>query len=416
MTRRSTALMLTGLFGLAVVVAAVSASAQGDARDPRASTFNRQPSGLRAVYETLRRVERPVARWQRPYAELPEDAGVLVIAAPVRPISEREWQRDLRPWLMEGRTLILATAYGSLIPTGAPGEAAIAESLRYWPERTEPGDYGRAPGPDTFGALLERVEKYRDGLVEVEAVVDAPLTPAGVPPQPEPFAPVYCFADEAAPLYVGPEGPFAWHLPLHAGHIILTATPSWLSNARIGDAYNLALLLRVLDAFAAGRTVLFDERAQGYPVGDVRVGDLLARPAWGAALAQLLILGAWYAGSNGRRFGRVLPLVRDVPRSTLEYVDAMANLYRRAGLQRAALAAQWHSFRVDVARRYGVEPRASIAVLRERLTGAVRDLDAAEFDAALGTVHDQLRRDAHLNDREVVRAARAIDTLRRRVL
>lgn len=431
MTRRWLTVLLVTLALMATVMAAVGVARREAPRGVRASTFNAGPPGLRALYEALRAADAPVRRWHRPYAQLPADAGLLIVAAPVRPFTRAEWEQHIVPWLTEGRTLILASAVGDPIPLRRTDELTLQQHLRYGKSRyeadlraeLEEGPEEPAPvdrGEDVeFGDVLDELSRLQSDEVkriQVTAVQDTAFTPQSAPLDVPEFTPVFCHDAHAVPLYLGGHEPYAWHIPMHEGHVILTATSAWLTNADVARGQNLDLLLRIMDGLAAGRPILFDERAQGFVTGDVTFGDLWKQPAWAAALAQLAVFGVWYALSQGRRFGRIVPLDRTTPRSTLEYVDAMANLYRRAGLHRPALAAQWRSFRVGVARRYGIEARASQSELRERLLTAVPDLDERILRDALVTAREEVRARRALSDRELVRAARTIDRLQKEVL
>lgn len=416
MTRRSLIALIIGLGLMAATMAMVAERVGQEPVDVSSSTFNTQPRGLRALYHALRDSGVPTRRWQRPYSELPEDAGVLVIAAPMRPVSGREWRKDLQPWVAGGRTLILASSLGEPITIMIRGEGALMDALEYSREAgpaDEKSEKEARPAGDLD--LADIFSGLSGNPVNVRPLWDTPATPDERSLAVLAFEPVYCHASEAAPLYATEDGPYVWHIPVEQGRVILTATPAWLSNAHVASADNLDFLLDVIGLWGGGREVLFDERAQGHAVGDIRLRDVFGRTAWGVGLAQLLVFGVWYAVVQGRRFGPVLPLQRDRPRSTLEYVDAMANLYRRAGLKGPALRALWRNFRVDVAKRYGIPLRAPVDVLSNEVLDAARPEKPAQVREGLDTVRDILAAE-RMSDRQLVRAVRALDGLREDVL
>lgn len=429
MNRRVVGIMLA-LLGMWAVATVVSYTAAEREVDDRASTFNTDPRGLRAVFEALHAADVPVQRWRRPYAELPEAAGTLVIARPGTPITARDWNQFIRPWVEDGRVLILASGMGDPAAPVFRGEAAIAAELGYsWiaerpPEVEAEGedtgeadeDTGAEPEltPQSFRELWAKARATGLGPATARPVWDTPLTPAAHAFDVRAYLPLYVHRAQAAPVYATLRGPYAWYVPLGGGGVILTATSDWLSNALIDKPHNLDILLATL-SLGGGRTVLFDERAQGYGFGDITMADVWSHPAWAAAAGEFLLLGLWFVVSNAKRFGRPLPVIRERTRSTLEYVDAMASLYRRAQLKGPALAAQWRSFRVAVAKRYGIAPGARNDVLAERLSDAVGAERAGALRDDLAAVSRALAA-KRLSNRDFVRTVKRLQKLREDVL
>jgi hypothetical protein len=112
---------------------------------------------------------------------------------------------------------------------------------------------------------------------------------------------------------------------------------------------------------------------------------------------------------TGRRFGRPVPLARDVARrSSAEYVQSLAQLMRR-GRKSADIARHYHDgLKRRLARPHGFAPLTDDALFIRELTrvGGANDTQAG----ALRRVLADLDR-ARINDTELMRSVSAADAL-----
>lgn len=141
-----------------------------------------------------------------------------------------------------------------------------------------------------------------------------------------------------------------------AGCLYVLADAQMLGNSTLGERDNVVLAANLL--FAPGvpeihfdeavhvlRQQLLSEEARELSTGQ-------ALPALLALMAALLL----YLVSRGTRFGAPLPLPTVPRRSALEFVNAVADLYRRAGARGAVLGLLRHSFRRRLATLAGASP------------------------------------------------------------
>lgn len=121
-----------------------------------------------------------------------------------------------------------------------------------------------------------------------------------------------------------------------AGTVTLVSEPLFLTNLGLGEADNAAIAFRL--AAGDGRTeVVFDEYYHGLlPTG--KPSSLLLRSPYRLIALSLVAATALWAWAGAVRFGPPLA-PRPAPRRTIvEYIDAMAHLFRRAGKRSFVLA------------------------------------------------------------------------------
>ena len=141
------------------------------------------------------------------------------------------------------------------------------------------------------------------------------------------------------------------------------------TNRGLQDANNANLIMNLIAGLPADSVIGFDEAAHGFGAVDQQsVAQWLFGTPAGWSILLLIAVIMTYLASRGRRFGRAVPLPSErLRRESVEYVVAMANLYRRAGQRSAVLAHYEQQLRRRVAERYAVDPR----------------LDSAEFVRAI---------------------------------
>ncbi len=169
---------------------------------------------------------------------------------------------------------------------------------------------------------------------------------------------------------------------LGAGRVYLLSTPTLLENHRLDLAGDLWLLegLRAL-ARATGGAVRFDEVHHHLAAG-AGAASILGEPPLMAAGIQLLLVGALVLLALGRRFGPVRSLETDARRSTLEYVDTLAALYRQTGDEVGLCAAVHADLRRRLVVTHGIPESLDDATVARRLA-ARTDLTEADARALL---------------------------------
>jgi hypothetical protein len=300
-------------FGLLVTLAAALglATRQAAPESTLPSVDNPGPLGLRALYLYLREGGATVEAHRDSLETLPSGTRTVVIAAPQgRSVSAAEVEA-LEQFVREGGTLVFLASRDK-----DKGQPALEQWLELkqspWLGASSRGlpsgdqDLGGTtvdvwiPGGAARGLSGFRVSRDRGILLDMV---------------------------EAVPV-AGLEGSVAlWRLGLGQGEVYVAAGADLAENRRIELLDNL----RFWDALAARGPMLFDEfhHSEAPP-------PPLSRGLWVFAL-QCLAVGALYAFARGTRFGAPRPQLPERHRSTLEYVQSMGWLTRRAKVERELL-------------------------------------------------------------------------------
>lgn len=166
---------------------------------------------------------------------------------------------------------------------------------------------------------------------------------------------------DAQPVFEHDETPSVARRLLGAGEVWWLAEPEMLLNARLGEGDHLALLL----ALCAGRAPVFDESVHGLRSD---AGPLGLLRQWG--LGPALLVGALAALASFWRRARTLGPPADAfadPRSeSVELVDSLAALYRRALQPAEAVALYRHLVVRELATTLGVAEARAERALAER--------------------------------------------------
>lgn len=285
---------------------------------PNPSTYNAKGTGSKGLYLWLQEVGLQVRRWERPLTGLPDGATVLLVLGPRLPLDEQEL-KALEEWVREGGVLVLADdTVGGPVPGVWAGPPALKFGLR-------PRLGGRAASlrPSFASSYAEGVETIQPlGRVRFQRQ------------DPEGWAPL--FADRTGDVVAIKR--------LGEGTLIAITDPSIFSNARLEIAGHARLVLNITQGHAEGGVVLVDEFHHGYgrQEGLLRYLKGSAAP-WILAQAALAFLAFLLA--RGTRFGAPMPAQVDRRASSLEYVGALGDLYRRAGARRLAVETLARSFR-----------------------------------------------------------------------
>lgn len=392
------------LVALVVVMTGMSAllgdRQADDAREVQAnpSTYNPKGTGSKGLYLWLQAIGLQVRRWERPLTGLPEEARVLLLLGPRIPLDEHELQA-LEEWVGRGGVLILAddTMGGKL-----PGVWAGAPSLRF----------GLRPrlGGRTASLRPAFASFYAEGVETIQ-----PLGRVRFERQdPEGWAPL--FADQAGDVVAIKR--------LGKGTLIAIADPGIFSNARLEIAGHARLVLNIMQGHVDGGAALVDEFHHGHGQRDGLLGYLKGSAApWILAQAALAFLAFLLA--RGTRFGPPVPVQEDARTSSLEYVGALGDLYRRAGARRLAVEALARSFRRKLtealgarvgeeagqlgeraARRFGLRAERVKRCLAPEPGAAASDEALLRFARAVHGVEGRLRRKALPGTRDVQGRAR----------
>jgi hypothetical protein len=329
------------------------------------STFNPVGAGTMAFYQTLHDLNWPVERWREPLGRLSHYGTGNVLIITRSPAGARATFSDqeivlLDKWTARGNTLILLGALDEWEDT-----REMLRQLGFV--------LGKNKGRNPLSILLHPLEPSSDKTLSL-------------PPVNASSAPGMLVVPPATPLPAGlpaatrvlrqdNEGfPFLVEFPDGSGRVVCGASSYLLDNTFLARGDNLAIVLGLLaPAGQVPRHVFFEESHHGFST-IFALARLLEHPGvrFGGMLALLGLLA--FAGGALTRFGPVVPWRRASGRSTLEFVDSIADLYRRADLRNDTISYLYRETHQRVLERLHLPPTAEHSVIAARLKEAYPQL------------------------------------------
>ncbi len=370
---------------------------------PDRSTLNAGATGTRALYDFLHESGFQVARWRESTASLlsfngPKPATIVVIGRTLVPFSDSE-SKELLRWVENGGRLVIVDRNPNLDLLPSSGDWTIGAHASSFPwsnidaTNFEQMTTGVKPVPPSQPTLLVRevatvlpsrfagsitvapikkkdnkksnagdkaaggdTEESSDGSESSEE--PSPETSGAQPAQARTVkvspAPVVNFTRENGALLV--------EYPHGNGRIVLLSDPFIVANNGINRADNLQLAVNVVTG--DGGLVAFDEFHQGRSATHNALIQYFEGTPVLAICGQFALIGLMVIWSRGSRFARPLPLPRVDRRSSLEFVESMAELQQRARAHDLALENIYGRVRRVLVRHAGMNhnsPRAEIA-------------------------------------------------------
>ncbi len=317
--------------------------------NPIPSIYSVDSNGARAAYLLLKQLRYPVQVWERPPAELPEEAasGVLVLADPVQPPVEKDRAALLNFVKSGGRILFTGSMMSSFFPDAHSSEEPLESS---W--QTYDADF-----PSNFTA----------GAAKISLQPEAEWT---------------TIEPSQMPLYGPADSPVVLSWRVGSGEILWWAGPTPLTNSGITHDNNLNLFLDAVGSATGNSadqpTIYWDEYFHGQR--DSLWGYVSKTPvAWG--LLQVAILGFAVLFTFSRRSGPVAMPAKVSRLWPLEFVDTIGGLYERAHAEPAMVGAVYQRFRSMLARQLRLPLTTSDAALAEALRVRLAWNDDALADA-----------------------------------
>ena len=309
------------------------------------SSYNPIGAGCQALYVTLEDLHWPVARWREPLSRLESyGRGNTLLITRSRVGSRLSFSDDeisiLSRWVARGNRLILLGALDRWDDT--------RQLLRELGFNLRPQAHGEVA--DLFHPL-ETLKEQPLTLASTtgQSNLRIPSTPPLPPPYPAGTRVLYELGGQ----------PYLIESPFGSGQVICGSTALMLDNETLSQGENMAAILQLLAP--GGRVpahLLFEEGHHGYS-SIFALANLLENPGlrFGAMLALLGL--ATFFGSSLIRFGAVIPVKRTSGRSTLEFLDSVADLYQRADLRNAQIAFLYRETRSKVLARLNLPDSAT---------------------------------------------------------
>jgi len=335
---------------LVITVAAAIQQARAQLREsaPPLSSLSDAPAGAAALWAWLDELGYSVSNDVGLGFEVPAGTRLVWLLEPTVGIEPDEW-KVLERWVDNGGTLVLA---GDGLGT--------AFALRH------------------LGFALDYLGSQSNELTAQTPLLTSP--PISVPATVRSTACMRSNRTDTVVLLSVGACPVMVSFPQGAGRIILSTTPFPFSNAGLKEAGNAELVLNVIGMAGQTGGVWFDEWHHGMRA---RQQEIVGPVEWlrFTLPGNALLLGAGVIFLalvlRGRRFGRPVPLRRHITRrSPLEYINAIANLNRRAH-HRAAVLQRYHFWlKRKLGRRYRLSPTVPDDEFVNSLATYNPDLDA----------------------------------------
>ena len=276
-----------------------------------------------------------------------------------------------------------------------------------------PGTDDRALA-DTFGVRLAGESAFDSTLAQTQ-----PLIPDGAAAyEREWFMPSALLdlddAPQAVPvLTVGDKGAVAAVQRVGDGTVWHLAPGVDLTNGALQETQQGDLLPAILRGVPDGAVVAFDTY---HLFGLSRVGEQIAtlqdwlyRTPGGWATLFAMLAGGLYLVLQGRRLGPPLVTVKQTRgRQSAEFIEAMANLHRRAGAQSDLVRHQRRRLKLGLARRRAVSPELDDDLFLDALAHSEPPLPDAQLTAVRAILHGLA---GQPGERRLVALAAAIDDL-----
>ncbi|MDQ2800280.1 MAG: hypothetical protein M3Y13_11645 [Armatimonadota bacterium] len=336
---------------------------------PDPSITNDRASGSKGAFEWTEKLGyRPVA-WRQSWTRLsPSESGVLLVIDPEieesfttltgnggsngdRTTLGVQDAATLRHWLAsgQGHTAILLT---SRLPSGRSGPKPSAGDQVTFGDALDL--IVESASPATRRAEFAPLQPVADmqGILSLYSASGTRINRA----RPDGLA---LFGDNA--------GSLALEIPVGRGRLVAIADSRLFSNDSLPKSENAVFLANLLAHYGHPHgAVLFDE----YHHGDVAantggsIWESLGRPLQ-LAFIQFLLAALCLMVLLGGRFGPPVPLVRNMTRTSAEYVTSLASLYRRAEASGTALETLYRQFLRDVCGRLALPPDVNLERLAE---------------------------------------------------
>ncbi|HLY29329.1 MAG TPA: DUF4350 domain-containing protein [Aggregatilineales bacterium] len=363
--------VLAGLLLVAILVVLTGAQS-----GPPLSIYSTDPDGAMALSLWLQKLGYSVREWIPDAVPQPAD-GMLFVLAPLTSYSQSETAK-IHQWVSDGHTLVVAGE--SLEPINSLLQA--------------------------FNVSLADLYLDRKNLAAAQPsfLLHPPLATINVPEQA-----LYQIRSSRRDemTYVENGGhPVIVSFQEGKGRLWVVGLPYTLSNIGLQDESDASLVANLIHwlNLSPGQGILFDESKHGFsPGASFSAWLFTSAPGWGILLAIALTMA--FLALRGRRFGRPVPLPQDrLRREPVEYIQAMANLFRRSRQRDEILAHYRTQFRRRLSEFYAVDPRLKDS----EMVAAIVSHDPGVDSAALQALFERLSRPA-VSEAGLVGAAADMD-------
>ena len=358
---------------------------------PNRSTYHSGPTGTRALHDFLNESGHKVMRWREPSERLFGESGrmvsTFVVVGRTRvPFDHQDYEMLLR-WVRQGGRLVLIDRSPDSRWLAVRGWNMSARDSVFPTADTNPGDVKQmtenvtAVQPIQPTLLTNNIASVMPSRFISRLRIEPEPEPS---PEPSPSPTRRGFAQpESTPIqiYEGEDedelspapvvhladsyGPLLVDYKYGSGTIVLLTDPYIVANGGISLQDNLSLAMNILEGHDPDGLIAFDEYHQGRGIMRNAFASYFEGTPVLAIAGQLVLLMLVVLWTNGRRFGRPLPLPYVDRRSSLEFVASMAELQERSRAFDLAIENIYSRTRRVLARHAGVDYNSSRAEIAE---------------------------------------------------
>lgn len=440
---------------------------------PNRSTYHSGPTGTRALHDFLNESGYRVMRWREPVSQLMRESGrmvtTLVIVGDTRLPLEYDDVSALRGWLALGGRLVLIdrtperrllmnsgwnidvldrrrptldtdpgdvnqmienvselkptqpTLFTNNIESVLPSRFASRLVVKAVPQPTASGV---GPGRSGAGPVVGGVPSPSPSPDEGEGEDFLRTTTEDDPPEDTPPPPargsvqIGNGAEEeswtnAAPVahIADADGALLVDYAYGGGRVVLLSDPYIVTNGGVRLKDNLALAINILGGPQNTGLIAFDEYHQGRGITRNAFASYFAGTAVLPIAGQLVLLVLVILWTNGRRFGRPLPLPHVDRRSSLEFVASMAELQERSRAYDLAIENIYTRIRRVLARHAGVDYNSSRSEIAARIAER-STIDRNELETIMRQCEEAINGDP-INARQSIHLVRRLREIER---
>jgi hypothetical protein len=302
-----------------------------------------------------------------------DDVDVLFVLNPISPYTDQEVQA-VRDWVRRGNTLIVAGA------------------------------------PNMVNKLLEPFRVSVATLVLMDDTI-SPAAPTLLSPpfdkvQANPIYGIRGTRPDVIPHMLSGNTPILASFQEEEGTVWISGALRPFSNRGLSETESNSsrFVLNLLAHISRDSVIGFDEAHHGFDQPLSLMGWLLGTaPGWGMIIG--LVVTMIYLTLRGRRFGRAVPIPEErLRREPVEYIQAMASLFRRSGQRGEILKHYRGQLRRRLSERYAVDPKMNDIELLKTVVYRDPNID----EATLRSLLQRLSR-RQVNEQELVSAAKDVD-------
>jgi len=383
------------------------------------STFRRNPWGCAALAELCRRAEPPlrVETLTQPLEDLANLTGPLLILDPEEPFASSELD-EIVHWVEGGGVLVVAVQGlwddpVGLGPRGEPAYAGLIAALGL--EVVE----GRAQLREATPAVRSRLtEGVRRVAIRTRYTLDVAGSEAGGGEEER----ISLRPSELRAQLTGGGGIVLGSFKHGKGQVYVSSDAEMFANAMLGREDNLQLAANLLWPQARQQTVYFDEYHHGFGAR----AQTASAPDPGPLNRALLVVAAALAVflyGKAIRFGAPVQVFDPRRRAAVEYVEALAGLFRRGEANEWALQKIAAALRRRLSAAVGLPTTASVEALTAALAERrgipigesaplLADLERAPAEGGLSgrRLADLVQRASDLEERAALNRSRARQT------